>query len=770
MIPIHLSVSGFLSYRDPAELDFTKFDLACISGENGAGKSALLDAITFALFGQARKSDESLINSNRDVSAAEVTFTFAHEGNTYRVQRLKPKEKTALLEFQIKTADNRWKALTERTMRDTEMRIQETLRLDYETFVNASFFLQGKADQFTQQRPTDRKRILGSILGLEIWEQYRQSAAERRKALEGEVGTIDGRLAEINQELGEEERRKARLKDLEAQLKTLSNTRAAQESVLKGLRQRAAAVEQQATLVATLATQLQRTQGQLADLQARLGERQKEQQGYADLKGRAKEVEKAYSAWQKLREELSTWEEVAGRFHEQEKQRREPLNEISVEKARLETELAALKSEQLRVEEALVDRPFLLAELKTVNAKIKTIETKLANRGKVEQQLNAARKDHADAVGENPLLHQEMIKLRARIDQLKEATGPTCPTCGQPLTEEHRKETVTVLENEGTQMGDRFRANKQKQESTSRRVQDLEAAFTQFGQHEEELRDHSVNEAKLNKKLEDLETLENLWKSEAAPRLEEIETSMNNETFAEKARAELSKIDEQLKTTGYDAAQHDAVRKAEQQARSSEADMRALEQAQAASKPLEREIKELEKQIAEQEKGVADQQMAHDQAAKALAAAQTGLPDVQNAERGLLEAQEQENRLRLEVGSAQQEVAVLETLRVRTKDMQAQREDLSTRVAQYQSLERAFGKDGVPAMLIEQALPQIEAKANAILERLSTGPMHITFQTQQEYKDKRREDRRETLEIQISDSVGRRDYEMFSGGDRKSVV
>jgi len=49
MIPISLSISGFLSYKDPAEIDFTSFDLACISGQNGAGKSSILDAITWAL-------------------------------------------------------------------------------------------------------------------------------------------------------------------------------------------------------------------------------------------------------------------------------------------------------------------------------------------------------------------------------------------------------------------------------------------------------------------------------------------------------------------------------------------------------------------------------------------------------------------------------------------------------------------------------------------------------------------------------------------------
>ena len=152
MIPIHLTLSGFLSYRDQVELDFSGFDLACIAGSNGSGKSSLLDAITWSLFGQARKRDDSLINSLENL--AEVSFTFGYEGNTYRVLRSKPRNKTTQLEFQILNRDSEqlgndldwrtgsWKPLTERTLRDTEARIQETLRLDYETFVKKLYLMQ----------------------------------------------------------------------------------------------------------------------------------------------------------------------------------------------------------------------------------------------------------------------------------------------------------------------------------------------------------------------------------------------------------------------------------------------------------------------------------------------------------------------------------------------------------------------------------------------------------------------------------------------------
>jgi exonuclease SbcC len=184
MIPLHIRISGFLSYHDTVELDFTSFDLACISGHNGAGKSSLLDAITWSLFGESRGRSSDVINLRQDVKAAEVMLTFQQENNTYRVQRTLPRNKNTMLEFQVRTQTG-WKPLTEKTTRETQARIEQTLRLDFDTFVHASFFLQGKADQFTQQTATRRKEVLSNILGLEMWEEYKNKTAEKRKCSSG---------------------------------------------------------------------------------------------------------------------------------------------------------------------------------------------------------------------------------------------------------------------------------------------------------------------------------------------------------------------------------------------------------------------------------------------------------------------------------------------------------------------------------------------------------------------------------------------------------
>lgn len=778
MIPLHLSISGFLSYRQPVEVDFTGFELACIAGANGAGKSSLLDAITWSLFGQARKRDDSLINLQSE--AAEVSLTFAYEGNVYRVQRTKPRDKTTLLEFHILQCSDggasaletfltgqhlNWKPLTERILRETETRIQQTLRLDYETFVNAAFFLQGNADQFTQQRSGDRKRILGNILGLEIWETYRQKAAELRKNVETEVASLDGRLQEISAELDQEQERKARLQELEEDLERLSHERAVQESALENIRKIAATLAEQRKMVETLYRQLQSAERRLKDLKARVAERQDEKESFDEILAQAAEIEAAYTGWQEQRAELERWEEVAGRFREHEKRREGPRDEINAARARLVQEQSSLQQEENQVGQARSQMETLELARQEARQALEQAEQRLARKEALDSELQTARKRQAEAKAENPRLKAEMDELKERIDRLSATEGADCPLCGQPLSPEDRYNLVQALNLRGKEMGDHYRANQALMRETDEKVAELEGQISDLSQAEADARQQEGRSAQLNAQLEALEAQVRRWEEQGVPRLKEIALALEQGSYAPEAHARLAEIDAQLKEIGYDAAVHDAARQAELQGRDSADRLRALERARAALAPLARELDELEQGIASQQAEVEKQNQDYQAASIALQEAEAQAPDLASAESDLLDVQERENRLRLEVGAARQEVLVLDDLKERRKKFKRRRKELSQQISQYKQVERAFGKDGVPALLIEQALPQIETKANEILERLSGGSMSVRFITQAAYKDKRREDLKETLDIQISDEAGIRDYEMFSGGE-----
>jgi len=772
MIPLHISLSGFLSYRDPAELDFTAFELACISGANGAGKSSLLDAITWALFGQARKRDDSLINLQSD--AAEVTFTFAYENNVYRVRRAIPRGKTSLLEFQIGTLNavshevgspGSWRALTERTLRDTQSLIEQTLRMDYETFVNASFFLQGKADQFTQQRPGDRKRILGSILGLEIWEIYRQRAAEKRRSVEEQITGIDALLDEIHQELAEEATRKARLAQLEADLERLSKARLAHETALDQIKKITASLDEQRKLVAALRRQTEATARQLSELEDRAAQRRLEKEKHARVNARAEAIRSAYKAWEGARADLEYWDDIASQFREHEKRRQPALDEINAARAGLVQLQQTLLGQRQAIESQQANLAELRAQIEHLAQKIAAVGEQIAQRQAVEVQLQTARQTQADARAENPRLKSEMDELKARIDQLQEVEGAACPVCGQPLSTAERLHLIEDLNEQGRQMGDRYRNNLAFLRESDQQVRDLEAQIQELTQAEAGLRGLNQTQAQCKAQLDQLEQQKASWEQEGSPRLGEVDELLLGESYAPQARQLLAEIDAELKSIGYDVAAHDAARRAETAGRPTGDELRSLEIAQTALASLDREIAEIDRQSTNFKDELTRQQLEFDQAAVALAAAEAQAPDLAASQRELFNLQEQEQQVRMEVGAARQRVLVLGDQKKRQKAYTAQREELAHRVGKYKQLERAFSKDGVPALLIEQALPQIEAKANEILDRLSGGSMSVHFVTQSAYKDRRRDDLKETLDIQISDGAGMRDYEMFSGGE-----
>jgi exonuclease SbcC len=363
-----------------------------------------------------------------------------------------------------------------------------------------------------------------------------------------------------------------------------------------------------------------------------------------------------------------------------------------------------------------------------------------------------------------------MDELKNRIDQLslvdrKEQREQiaVCPTCGQPLSPEEREALVAELTARGKDMGDKYRANRKLLTVADEMVANLETQISDLAHLDEEHREQIRTADQVLSKINQIEIQKNDWEEKGEPRLLEISHSLEERTFARDARDRLQEIDSELKAIGYDAAAHDETRRLEAEGRKIDADTRALEKAKAALQPLEREIDGYQKQIAKLEKEIVDQEEEHDTAVADLEQAESQAPDLQQAQRDLLDLQEEENRLRLEVGAAQQKVEVLDDLKNRRKDIEDKRQNLALKVGQHKQLERAFSKDGVPALLIEQALPQIETKANEILDRLSAGTMSVRFLTQRELKTS--DDLRETLDIQISDNAGIRDYEMYSGGE-----
>ncbi|HRQ31947.1 MAG TPA: SbcC/MukB-like Walker B domain-containing protein, partial [Anaerolineales bacterium] len=407
----------------------------------------------------------------------------------------------------------------------------------------------------------------------------------------------------------------------------------------------------------------------------------------------------------------------------------------------------------------------LQAGIENARKFLSAAEEKIQQRAELESQRNSARETQATLKAENNALKIQMDDLKARIDKLDSADGTECPLCGQELSKEHRKSTLSQLEEEGKQKGDAYRANQKESSELTERIKNLEAQIFNLSSAEKERMKYAGEISQLSERLERLQSVAKEWESTGRKRLTEVGKVLESGKYAADEKKRLAKLDKELSKLGYDASAHDEAREKERELREVENKYRKLDSAKEVNKQIEGEIINLKKEREKRKEEVEESEKQYASASSALKEAEAGAPNLDEAERELSRLREEENRARGELGGAQQRVDVLKTQRARKAGYEKEREKFQKQVAYHRTLETAFGKNGVPALLIEQALPQIEEKANNLLDRLSNGQMSIRFETQGKYKDEKRKDLKETLNIVIKDGAGERDYEMYSGGE-----
>ena len=178
MRPVRLELKGFTAFRDAAELDFSGLDLFAISGPIGSGKSSLLDAMTYALYGRVERVGDrvsQLISQGQPRMA--VTLEFEVGPDRYRVTRSTPAKggTKILLEGLV---GGQWRQAGEGAdrVREAEQMIVRIVGLTYDGFTRSVLLPQGRFAEFMTGDPKKRRDILTELLGLSLFRRMGERA------------------------------------------------------------------------------------------------------------------------------------------------------------------------------------------------------------------------------------------------------------------------------------------------------------------------------------------------------------------------------------------------------------------------------------------------------------------------------------------------------------------------------------------------------------------------------------------------------------------
>jgi len=210
-----IELTNFLSHKRTI-FDISNINPVIVVGDNGAGKSTLVkDSVTWALFGKARAGNDEVIHHGEEDAVVQITFIL--NNRTYEVMRQRRRERKTML--------NVWEnqvEITGATIMETQTIIEQLLGMNYETFTCTACIEQGKSDSFSALSPKEAKRVIMSILQLDIYDKYLQAVKYRANELagkrivsEGERDTSQLRIEELENEIKNSGQHKVQLEKIE---------------------------------------------------------------------------------------------------------------------------------------------------------------------------------------------------------------------------------------------------------------------------------------------------------------------------------------------------------------------------------------------------------------------------------------------------------------------------------------------------------------------------------------------------------------------------
>lgn len=769
MIPIRLELKNFMSYGENVmPLDLTGVHVACLCGDNGHGKSAILDAITWALWDEARAGSDELIRLGTD--EMRVSFDFELNNDLYRVIRGRSKRSSGnIWELYIAEGDaetrgrgdtGTWRSLTGQGMRDTARQIERILRMDYKTFINSAYIQQGRADEFTKQTVADRKKILADILDLSRYDALEQKAKDRRNEAEQRVTELAREIEQTENELAQEDTWKSQLSDAKTERESLEANLSLAEEQVRDLQQRQADLEAKSRRIKEVEAQIAGLQNEVQSLDSqRIDQERRVARGREVLADKDRILD-GIARLKDTRERIARLDSRLGELRKLEVEKARLEQGVAAEKHRLDADYASVTRELSELQTRLDGAAAVTKDIESLRAQVAKLNEMASRQTALQSELSAGADEWGRLKARYEHLGESLKDLQEKLELISQP-GAECPLCKTELGHEKHEnviadyrhqiaETETLIRQvkaDGAEAKKRRDAAQAEMQALDKAISDGLAVRNRLAQAEQIV--FQADEARKGE-------------PRLRERLAEMKKKLESDDYAHDVRAQVRDIQLRIDGLQYDESEHSTLK----------ADIAGLQQFEVLAATLktaeenlpsdEANLRNIADLIDARRKTIGD----CEQSVRELQAAITDLPvvasELSQASAILRTLRENDRELTGRIARLEQSVERCKTLRKETAARRKELDEAKKQKAVYTDLVAAFGKKGVQALIIENAVPEIQDEANSLLARMTDNAMQVSFET---VRDKKTGGTAETLDIKISDDMGTRSYELYSGGE-----
>ncbi len=750
--PVEIAVKNYRNYEEET-FNFEDITFCTINGQNGAGKSSLfMDAIIDCLFEEPRegviKDDTGKspwLRNDEKARSGSIMFTFRIGEKKYRVTRTRARSGKGTLNI-AEFADGEWKDCSKERYNDTQQEVLNILGMDSFTFKSCALIMQDQYGLFLQAKPEERVEVLGTLLGLGVYQIMEKIALDKAKVngakgreLKQEVEVHNRTIAEFGKPDEELEVCKTELAGYESRLQTKIADRDKQKLILANQQ---TAAERRVKLLASITT-LQRKKAATEQNRAT-------QQAIIDssqiILDEKTEIEEKVSQHKSL---LKRESELAGKsaLYSSKKQEAENLAKQAVTEQEA-IDVYKAKLEQKRTELSLAqptDQDSVVKEKAELYARKKTELDEMQEKAVAYQK---AKTEHAAAVFRHDEITRKFDTEKQSADEQKRVL----------------EKKVEILSESGCVDIDNAHCKFLQDATTAKEeLAALDGIYVDIAvRRETEL---AKSKLEVDEKLSamnaiefDAEALSTLQKECAAllPYVSQLEVIKQREGKIALLEADIKHLQSNI----LEAEKRLAEVKTEGMVAEKERDLYAdafsihakvqseivslepwlekekqLPVAEERNLTAKNRVLELTEELLNIDTDIAEKQTEADKESLAMSGMEelAGTVAKMNADVEALNSLVKEKQMK--IGALQQKSEQIAKLKKEITVLQERQTGYAKETADYDTLKVAFSQSGVPHQIIRSMIPQLTATSNTILGQMTGGKMGVEFRLERLQKN-----------------------------------